>query len=139
MKIISKVSENNSNQKELLDILTVHSLLVIRLHLSLCRHCPLLKYSRCLTLSLFVVTRCSPFLVAFDFGIISTPLLIIINYIDSVLHKNLGHTYLYNTNSWFCLDLIKREYIYKLILVKEIVLIKVSNLALFVFISTFYE
>jgi hypothetical protein len=55
---------------------TWHSGFVYSLHLLLCRHWPLLKYSRCFTLSLFVVTRSWPFLVAFGFAIISMLLFI---------------------------------------------------------------
>lgn len=40
------------HQEELVDLLTLHSLFVNSRHLSLCRHCPLLKYSKCLVLSI---------------------------------------------------------------------------------------
>ena len=45
------------HQEELVDLLTLQSLFVNSRHLSLCRHCPLLKYSKCLVLSGFVATR----------------------------------------------------------------------------------
>lgn len=83
-------NELDMYQKRLQRGLTVQSLFVNCLQLLLCCHLPLLKYSRCLTLSLFVVTRCSPFLVPLDFGIISTPLRMKIKQTQLIFHKNVG-------------------------------------------------
>ena len=69
----------NTHREELLSLFTVHSLFVYSLHFSLWRHCPLLKYCKCLELSLSVTTRSWPFLAVVDLAIISTPLLIINN------------------------------------------------------------
>lgn len=108
--------------------LTVQSLFVNCLQLLLCCHLPLLKYSRCLTLSLFVVTRCSPFLVPLDFGIISTPLRMKIKQTQLIFHKNVGSEVYFSILAKFIIYMNK---------LREIVLYMVSKLSLIVFIPYF--
>ena len=74
---IDKFNMTETNYPDFLSLTKEHSLFVSFLHLSLCRHWPLLKYSKCLILSLFVVILSFPFFADVDFAIISILLLMV--------------------------------------------------------------